>query len=172
MPPSLRWRVRGHLGDRPEPWRTGAADRTARRPYQKILYIPGRTLHHASKIYRGGGKTDAKDAAVIADQARMRRDLQPLRAVMRSAQGCGSSPPDRPTNPRTGSGRSTVCRPSCWSNFPRWNGHSTTAGPKPHCCCSLNTGGRTGSAGQARPGSTRGRRSTAPVPRQQLPQPP
>ena len=25
------------------------------------------------------GKTDAKDAAVIADQARMRRDLQPLR---------------------------------------------------------------------------------------------
>ena len=29
--------------------------------------------------YRGEGKTDAKDAAVIADQARMRRDLQPLR---------------------------------------------------------------------------------------------
>ncbi len=47
---------------------------------QNILYIPGRTVHHASKIYRGDGKTDAKDAAVIADQARMRRDLQPLRA--------------------------------------------------------------------------------------------
>ncbi|PVZ52240.1 IS110 family transposase [Arthrobacter sp. H-02-3] len=47
---------------------------------QNILYIPGRTVHHASKLYRGEGKTDAKDAAVIADQARMRRDLQPLRA--------------------------------------------------------------------------------------------
>ena len=46
---------------------------------QNILYIPGRTVHHASKIYRGEGKT-AKDAVVIADQARMRRDLQPLRA--------------------------------------------------------------------------------------------
>jgi transposase len=47
---------------------------------QDILYIPGRTVHHASKIYRGDGKTDAKDAAVIADQARMRNDLQVLRA--------------------------------------------------------------------------------------------
>ncbi|AOT05301.1 transposase [Arthrobacter sp. U41] len=47
---------------------------------QNILYIPGRIVHHASKLYRGEGKTDAKDAAVIADQARMRRDLQPLRA--------------------------------------------------------------------------------------------
>jgi transposase len=47
---------------------------------QNILYIPGRIVHHASKLYRGEGKTDAKDAAVIADQARMRKDLQPLRA--------------------------------------------------------------------------------------------
>ena len=46
---------------------------------QRLLYIPGRIVHHASGGYRGEGKTDAKDAAVIADQARMRRDLQPLR---------------------------------------------------------------------------------------------
>jgi transposase len=46
---------------------------------QRLLYIPGRTVHHASGSYRGDGKTDAKDAAIIADQARMRRDLQPLR---------------------------------------------------------------------------------------------
>ncbi len=45
---------------------------------QKLFYIPGRTVHHASGSYRGDGKTDAKDAYVIADQARMRRDLQPL----------------------------------------------------------------------------------------------
>ncbi|RAX47111.1 hypothetical protein DQ354_02615 [Arthrobacter sp. AQ5-06] len=47
---------------------------------QSILYIPGRIVHHASKLYRGEGKTDAKDAFVIADQSRMRKDLQPLRA--------------------------------------------------------------------------------------------
>ncbi len=46
---------------------------------QRLLYIPGRTVHWASGTYRGDGKTDAKDAAIIADQARMRRDLQPLR---------------------------------------------------------------------------------------------
>ncbi|MFE1855395.1 IS110 family transposase [Streptomyces sp. NPDC059489] len=45
---------------------------------QRLLYIPGRTVHHASGSYRGDGKTDAKDAYVIADQARMRRDLQTL----------------------------------------------------------------------------------------------
>lgn len=45
---------------------------------QKVLYIPGRTVHHASGSYRGDGKTDAKDAYVIADQARMRRGLHPL----------------------------------------------------------------------------------------------
>ena len=46
---------------------------------QRLLYLSGRTVHHASGGYRGDAKTDAKDAAVIADQARMRRDLQPLR---------------------------------------------------------------------------------------------
>lgn len=43
---------------------------------QRLFYIPGRTVHHASGAYRGDGKSDAKDAFVIADQARMRRDLQ------------------------------------------------------------------------------------------------
>ncbi|WP_426623612.1 IS110 family transposase [Leifsonia sp. McL0607] len=46
---------------------------------QPLLYIPGRTVHHAARTYRGDGKTDAKDAAIIADQARMRRDLHPIR---------------------------------------------------------------------------------------------
>ena len=46
---------------------------------QQRLLSAGRTVYHASGSYRGDGKTDAKDAAVIADQARMRRDLQPLR---------------------------------------------------------------------------------------------
>ncbi|MFI2373335.1 IS110 family transposase [Streptomyces sp. NPDC018833] len=46
---------------------------------QPVLYLSGRAIHRASEGYRGEGKTDAKDAAVIADQARIRRDLQPLR---------------------------------------------------------------------------------------------
>ncbi|MET8633096.1 IS110 family transposase [Streptomyces sp. NPDC004680] len=43
---------------------------------QQVLYIPGRSVHHASGSYRGDGKSDAKDAFIIADQVRMRRDLQ------------------------------------------------------------------------------------------------
>ncbi|MER6135646.1 IS110 family transposase [Streptomyces sp. NPDC001815] len=47
---------------------------------QPVHYISGRAIHRASESYRGEGKTDAKDAAVIADQVRVRRDLHPLRA--------------------------------------------------------------------------------------------
>ncbi len=46
---------------------------------QPLLYIPGRVVNKAASSYRGVGKTDAKDAAIIADQARMRRDLHPMR---------------------------------------------------------------------------------------------
>lgn len=46
---------------------------------QRLLYIPGRSVYYASGAYRGDAKSDAKDAAIIADQVRMRRDLQPLR---------------------------------------------------------------------------------------------
>src|SRR3954451_287703 len=47
---------------------------------QPVLYLSGRAIHRASEGYRGEGKTDAKDAAVIADQVRLRRDLHPLLA--------------------------------------------------------------------------------------------
>ncbi len=46
---------------------------------QALLYIPGRVVNRASGGYRGEGKTDARDALVIADQARMRHDLHPMR---------------------------------------------------------------------------------------------
>src|SRR5215212_3722867 len=39
----------------------------------------GIAVNRATAGYRGEGKTDARDAAIIADQARMRRDLRPLR---------------------------------------------------------------------------------------------
>ncbi|WP_327415308.1 IS110 family transposase [Streptomyces sp. NBC_01233] len=47
---------------------------------QRLVYIPGLAVNRASAGYRGMGKTDAKDATVIADQARMRRDLAVLRS--------------------------------------------------------------------------------------------
>ncbi|MFF3519045.1 IS110 family transposase [Streptomyces sp. NPDC002573] len=46
---------------------------------QELVYIPGFAVNRATDGYRGEGKTDARDAKVIADQARMRRDLQPIR---------------------------------------------------------------------------------------------
>ncbi|WP_443333147.1 IS110 family transposase [Streptomyces sp. CB03234] len=45
---------------------------------QQVVYVPGRTVNRMSGAYRGEGKTDAKDALVIADTARMRRDFAPL----------------------------------------------------------------------------------------------
>ncbi len=47
---------------------------------QKILYVPGLTVDRSRDAYRGESKTDARDAHVIADQARMRPDLGQLRA--------------------------------------------------------------------------------------------
>ncbi|WP_456300760.1 IS110 family RNA-guided transposase [Streptomyces herbicida] len=46
---------------------------------QPMAYLTGLAVHRASVTYRGEGKTDAKDAFVIADQARVRRDLGLLR---------------------------------------------------------------------------------------------
>ncbi|WP_103384212.1 IS110 family RNA-guided transposase [Pseudonocardia dioxanivorans] len=46
---------------------------------QQVLYLPGVAVNRVSAAYRGEAKTDAKDAAIIADQARMRRDLRELR---------------------------------------------------------------------------------------------
>jgi transposase len=45
---------------------------------QRVLYVPGLSVNRASDAYRGESKTDARDARVIADQARMRSDLGEL----------------------------------------------------------------------------------------------
>lgn len=45
---------------------------------QQVVYVPGRTVNRMSAAYKGEGKTDARDARVIADQACMRRDFAPL----------------------------------------------------------------------------------------------
>ncbi|MFC9898562.1 IS110 family transposase [Nocardia sp. NPDC127579] len=42
---------------------------------QAVTYVPGRVVNTMSHGFRGEAKTDAKDAKVIAETARMRRDL-------------------------------------------------------------------------------------------------
>jgi transposase len=46
---------------------------------QRVLYVPGLTVDRARDAYRGESKTDARDARVIADQARMRSELSELK---------------------------------------------------------------------------------------------
>src|SRR2546421_3138024 len=45
---------------------------------QPVVYVPGRTVNRMTGAFAGEGKTDAKDARVIADTARLRRDLTEL----------------------------------------------------------------------------------------------
>src|SRR5690242_14941978 len=45
----------------------------------ELLCIPGRVVNRAGDGYRGEDKTDARDALMIADQARIRRGLKPMR---------------------------------------------------------------------------------------------
>jgi transposase len=42
---------------------------------QSVVYVPGRTVNTMTHAFRGEGKTDAKDARVIAETARLRNDL-------------------------------------------------------------------------------------------------
>jgi transposase len=46
---------------------------------QSVLYVPGLSVDRARDAYRGESKTDARDAHVIADQARMRPDFGMLK---------------------------------------------------------------------------------------------
>lgn len=46
---------------------------------QSVVYVPGRVVNTMTGAFRGEGKTDAKDARVIAETARMRSDLSEVR---------------------------------------------------------------------------------------------
>lgn len=45
---------------------------------QPVAYVPGRVVNRMAAAFAGEGKTDAKDAKVIAETARLRSDLTPL----------------------------------------------------------------------------------------------
>lgn len=64
---------------------------------QKVVYAPGRTVNRMAGAFRGEGKTDAKDARIIAETARTRhRDLTEVHA----ARHLGSSAPGAATRRR------------------------------------------------------------------------
>lgn len=44
----------------------------------RVVYLCGRAFHYSAQTYAGERKTDARDAAIIADQARQRNDLPVL----------------------------------------------------------------------------------------------
>jgi transposase len=48
---------------------------------QQVVYVPGRVVNRMTGVFRGESKTDAKDARVIAETARMRADLTPVTAT-------------------------------------------------------------------------------------------
>lgn len=56
---------------------------------QRVVYIPGLSVDRARGTYRGESKTDARDALVIADQARMRPDLASLGRTRKRSPNCG-----------------------------------------------------------------------------------
>lgn len=45
---------------------------------QRVVYVPGRVVNRMTGVFRGEAKSDAKDARVIAETARMRTDLTEL----------------------------------------------------------------------------------------------
>lgn len=45
---------------------------------QHAVYVPGRTVNAMTSGYRGEAKTDARDAFVIAETSRLRRDFAPV----------------------------------------------------------------------------------------------
>ena len=46
---------------------------------QRVLYVPGLTVDRARDAYRGESKTDARDARLLAEQARMRPEFGQLK---------------------------------------------------------------------------------------------
>jgi transposase len=48
---------------------------------QQVVYVPGRVVNRMTGVFRGESKTDAKDARVIAETARMRSDLTVVTAT-------------------------------------------------------------------------------------------
>jgi transposase len=98
---------------------------------QSVLYEPGRTVNTMTHALRGEGKTDAKDARVIAETARLRNDLSnvvlPDELVVELTQLTGYRADLWPTECAASIGCAR-----CWDrSSPDWRRHLNTQ-PGPH----------------------------------------
>ncbi|BBJ46944.1 hypothetical protein SSPO_096620 [Streptomyces antimycoticus] len=95
---------------------------------QNVVYVPGRTVNRMSGVYRGEARTDAKDALVIADTARVRRGFtrpSPCRTTRRPprlARGPGPRtprlrPPDRQLPPAQALQPAPAARPPAFDGL-------------------------------------------------------
>ncbi len=74
---------------------------------QPMIHLTGLAVHRASAGYRSQGKTDTKNARVIADQARIRHDF--CDPVTKSPSTGASSPVTASISSTTAHARSTDC---------------------------------------------------------------
>lgn len=101
---------------------------------QPVVYIPGRTVNRMSGAYRGEGKTDAKDARIIADVARMRRDFRPVEASVELTTGLQLLTGYRRDLMADRVRMLNRCVTSWSASAQPWSGPSSTAPELPWCC--------------------------------------
>jgi Transposase len=98
---------------------------------QDLLYIPGRTGHHASGAARPTPRTQGSsptkhECAKTSTSSVTVTKLQWISGYYAHAAM---------TSHRIGTGQSTVCALSCWSISPPWNGLSTSHTAKARSFC-------------------------------------
>jgi transposase len=123
---------------------------------QHVVYLPGRTVNRMSSAYRGEGKTDAKDALVIADQARMRTDFAPLSTPTEQTLVLQLLTKQRADLTADKVRLVNRLRDLLIGIFRHWNARSTTTPPKGRSPCSPNIRPQLDCGGSGRPAWRRG----------------
>ena len=98
---------------------------------QRLLYIPGRVVHHAAATYQGAGRPTPRTPGSSPTRRECAPTCSRFARRTKSASICGCSPHVVPIWSATGFARSTGFVPRCWSTFLLWNGPSTTPRTKP-----------------------------------------
>ncbi len=101
---------------------------------QDLLYIPGRTVHHASGAYRGDRKIPRMQRSSPTKHGCAKISTSSV-TVTKLPWISGYYAHAAMTSHRIGTGRSTVCALSCWSISQPWKGLSTSRTARAHSFC-------------------------------------
>lgn len=123
---------------------------------QQAVYVPGRTVNRMSGSYRGEAKTDARDAYVIADTARLRRDFTSIKVPAQLAADLALLTAHRTDLIADRVRMLNRLRDMLTGVFPAWNEPSTTPTTKARSSCSPATRPRQRYAATAEPASPPG----------------